>query len=46
MDIGVGVYDVLNVFNAIGVIKKDKNKIKYLGGPIESAETDDLKRNH
>ena len=39
------VYDALNVLSALGIIKKDRNRVKFRGGPFKRGVTGDLIRN-
>lgn len=36
------VYDALNVLSALGIIKKDRNRIKYRGSPFISGSSIDI----
>jgi hypothetical protein len=39
------VYDALNVLSALGIIKKDRNRVKFRGGPFKRGVAGNLIRN-
>lgn len=36
------VSDTLNVFNALGIVKKERNLVKFKGGPLKFNKSDSL----